>query len=134
MVWVERDLRGSSSPTTLSKQGCLEQVAQELVKVGFEYFQRRRLQNLSGKPVPVLHHPQSEEFLPHVQLELPVIQFLPAGKDFGASPEEEVTHAEKAPLHNKMPENEQQYALFMDGSCHIVGKQQRWRAGACSLI
>ena len=80
MVWVERDLRGSSSPTHLSKQGCLEQVAQELVKVGFEYFQRRRLQNLSGKPVPVLHHPQSEEFLPHVQLELPMLQSVPVAR------------------------------------------------------
>ena len=36
--------------------------------------------------------------------------------------EEEVTCAEEAPLHNKLPENEKQYALFTDGSCRIVGK------------
>jgi len=31
----------------------------------------------------------------------------PEGKDFGASPEEEVTHAEEAPLYNK-----REYLLF----------------------
>lgn len=44
------------------------------------------------------------------------------------SPEEEVTCAEKAPLHNKLPEREKQNALFTDGSCHIVGKHQKWKA------
>ena len=28
-----------------------------------------------------------------------------------------MTHAEEAPLYNKLPENEKQYALFTDGSC-----------------
>ncbi|KAK4828886.1 LOW QUALITY PROTEIN: hypothetical protein QYF61_001444 [Mycteria americana] len=37
----------------------------------------------------------------------------------GISPDEEVTHAEEGPLYNKLPENEKQYALFTDGSCHI---------------
>ena len=59
MLWVGRDLCGSSSPTPLLKQGQLQQAAQELVQVGLEYLQRR-LHNLPGKPVPVLHHPQSE--------------------------------------------------------------------------
>ena len=45
----------------------------------------------------------------------------PEGKDFGASPEEEVTRAEEAPLYNQLPEDEKQYALFTDGSCRIVG-------------
>lgn len=36
--------------------------------------------------------------------------------------EEEVTDAEKVPPYNKLPDNEKQYALFTDGSCHIVGK------------
>ncbi|KAK4812753.1 hypothetical protein QYF61_018302 [Mycteria americana] len=43
----------------------------------------------------------------------------PEGKDFRVLPEEEVTHAEEAPLYNKLSENEKQYALFTDGSCHL---------------
>ena len=77
MVGVGRDLCGSSSPTPLSKQGHLQQAAQDLVQQGFEYIQRRRLHNLPGQPVPVLRHPQSEEVLPHVQMELPTLQFVP---------------------------------------------------------
>ena len=72
MVGVGRDLWGSSSPTPLTKQGHLQQAAQDRGQVGLEYLQKRRLHNLSGHPVPVLCHPQSEEVLPHVQLELPV--------------------------------------------------------------
>ncbi|GAB0208187.1 mitochondrial enolase superfamily member 1 [Grus japonensis] len=41
------------------------------------------------------------------------------------SPEEEVTHAEEAPLYNKLTEDEKPYALFTDGSCRIMGKHQR---------
>ena len=51
---------------------------------------------------------------------LEVITDWPEGKDFGMSPEEEVAWAEEAPLYNKLPENERQYALFTDGSCRIV--------------
>jgi len=77
MVGVGRDLRGSSSPTPLPKQGHLQQAAQDLVQVGFEYLQRRRLCKPSGQPLPVLRHPQREEVLPHVQMELPVLRFVP---------------------------------------------------------
>ena len=77
MVGVGRDLCGSSSPTPLLNQGHPEQAAQDHVQVGFEYLQRRRLHSLPGQPVPVLCHPQREEVLPHVQLELPVPQFVP---------------------------------------------------------
>jgi len=56
----------------------------------------------------------------------------PQGKDFGVSPEEEVTHVEEAPLYSELPENENQYAQFTDGSCHIVGKQRRWKAAVWS--
>ena len=63
MVGVGRDLCGSSSPSPLPKQGHLQKAAQDLVQPGLEYLQRRRLHNLSGQPVPVLHHPQSEEVL-----------------------------------------------------------------------
>ena len=61
----------------LSKQGHLQQAAQDLVQAGLEYLQRRRLHNLPGRPVPVLHHPQREEVLPHVQTELAMLQFVP---------------------------------------------------------
>ena len=77
IVGVGRDLCGSSSPTLLLKQGHLHQAAQDLVQVGLEYLQRRRLHNLPGQPVPVLRHPQREEVLPHVQTKLPVPQFVP---------------------------------------------------------
>ncbi|KAK4811065.1 hypothetical protein QYF61_016351 [Mycteria americana] len=59
---------------------------------------------------------------------LEVIMDWPEGKDLGISPEEEVTPAEEAPLYNKLPANEKQYALFTDGFCHIVGKHGRWKA------
>jgi len=42
------------------KQGHLEQAAEDLVQVGLEYLQRRRLHNLPGQSVLVLCHPQSE--------------------------------------------------------------------------
>jgi len=54
MVGVGRDLCGSSSPTPLPKQGCLQQAAQDLVQASLEYLQRRRLHNLPGQPVLVL--------------------------------------------------------------------------------
>jgi len=77
MVGVGRDLCGSSSPTPLPKQGHLQQAAQNRVQAGLEYLQRRRLHSPSGQLVPVLRHPQREEFLLHVQLELPMLQFVP---------------------------------------------------------
>jgi len=77
MLGVGRNLCGSSSPTPLPKQGHLQQAAQDRVQAGPECLQRRRIHNLPGQPFPVLRHPQSEEFLPHVQLELPVPQFVP---------------------------------------------------------
>jgi len=77
MLGFGRDLCGSSSPTLLPKQGHLQQTAQDRVQEGPEYLQRRRLHSLPGQPVPVLHHPQSEEVLPHVQTELRMLQFVP---------------------------------------------------------
>jgi len=77
MLGVGRDLCGSSSPTPLPKQGHLQQAAQHLVQGGLEYLQRRRLHDPPGQPVPVLRHPQSEEVLPRVQVELPMLQFVP---------------------------------------------------------
>ena len=77
MVGVERDLWGSSSPIPLPKQGDLQQAAQDVVQVGFEYLQRRRLHNLPGQSVPVLWHPLSKEVLPRVQLKRPMLQSVP---------------------------------------------------------
>jgi len=77
MFGVGRDLCGSSSPTPLPKQGHLQQAAQDFIQVGSEYLQRKRLHNLPGQPVPGLRHPQREEILPHVQMELPMLQFVP---------------------------------------------------------
>ena len=76
MVGVGRSLCGSSSPTPLPKQGHLLQAVEDLVQTGLEYLQRRRLHNLPGQPVAVLRHPQSEEVLPHAQMELPMLQFV----------------------------------------------------------
>jgi len=76
-VGVGRDLCGLSSPSPLPKQGHLQQAAQDLVQTGLEYLQRRRLHNPPGQPVPVLHHPQREKVLPHVQREVPMLQFVP---------------------------------------------------------
>jgi len=77
MVGVGRDLCRSSSTTTLPKHGHLDQVAQDLVQVGFEYVQKKRLHNTSGQPVPAFCHPQSDTVLPHVRLELPMFPFVP---------------------------------------------------------
>jgi len=65
MVGIGRDLWGPPIPTPLPKQGHLQQAAQDCAQAGFEYLQRKRLHNPSGQPVPVLHHPQSKEVLPH---------------------------------------------------------------------
>ena len=77
MVGVGRDLCGSAGPTPLPKQGHPEPAAQDRVQEGLEYLQRKRLHSLPGQPGPGLRHPQSEEDLPHLQLELPLLQFVP---------------------------------------------------------
>jgi len=77
VVGVGRDLWGTPTPTPLPNQGHLQQAAQDLVQVGLEYLQRTRLHHLPGQPVPVLCQPQREEVLPHVQTELPLLQFVP---------------------------------------------------------
>jgi len=77
MVGVGRGLWRSSSPIPLLKHGHLEQAAEDLVQVGFEYLRRRRPLNPFGQPVPVLRHPQREEVLPRVQMEILMLQFVP---------------------------------------------------------
>jgi len=50
---------GVTQPNPLPKQGHPEQAAQDLIQVGLEYLQRRRIHDPSGQPVPGLRHPQS---------------------------------------------------------------------------
>ena len=66
-----------TQPNSLLKQGHLQQDAQHRVQAGLEYLQRRRLHSHPGQPGPGLRHPQREEDLPHLQLELPLLQFVP---------------------------------------------------------
>jgi len=70
-LWVTQ-----SNP--LPKQGHPEQAAQHRGQTGPEHVQRRRLHNPSGQPVPGLHHPQSKKVLPHVLMDLLILQFVPA--------------------------------------------------------
>ena len=63
---------------------------------------------------------------------LEVIMDWPEGKKFGTSPAEEVSRSKEAPPYNELPENEKKYALFMDGSCRIVGKHCRWKSAVWS--
>ena len=51
---------------TESKEGIQQYVGQVGIQLGLEYLNRRRLHNLSGQPVPVLHHLYHKECLPHV--------------------------------------------------------------------
>jgi len=76
MFGVGRDLCGSSSPTPLKKQVRLQQGAQDRVQVGFQYLHRRKIHNLSWQTVPVFRHPQSEEDIPHVEMELLMLLFV----------------------------------------------------------
>ncbi|GAB0210089.1 hypothetical protein GRJ2_003474700 [Grus japonensis] len=55
----------------------------------------------------------------------------PEGRDFGALPEE-VARAQEAPPYNELPEDERHYALFTDGSCHVVGNHRKWKAAVWS--
>ncbi|XP_071597593.1 uncharacterized protein [Heliangelus exortis] len=58
----------------------------------------------------------------------------PEGRCFKALPEETTlyTHAREPPPYNKLPENEKQYALFIDGTCRIVGEHWKWKAAVWS--
>ncbi|GAB0202689.1 hypothetical protein GRJ2_002734500 [Grus japonensis] len=48
-----------------------------------------------------------------------------SGSDHRLARRERFRKAE-APPYNKLTEDENPYALFTDGSCHIVGKHRRW--------
>ncbi|RMC18074.1 hypothetical protein DUI87_04953 [Hirundo rustica rustica] len=66
---------------------------------------------------------------------LEIITNWPEGENFGLTDEEEqeqVTRAEEGPLYNQLPAEETRYALFTDGSCHIVGMSWKWKAAVWS--
>ncbi|RMC21640.1 hypothetical protein DUI87_02507 [Hirundo rustica rustica] len=57
------------------------------------------------------------------------------GENYGLTDEEEqeqVTCAEESPPYNQLPAEETRYALFTDGSCHIVGMNRKWKAAVWS--
>ncbi|RMB88580.1 hypothetical protein DUI87_35081 [Hirundo rustica rustica] len=66
---------------------------------------------------------------------LEIITNWPEGENFGLMDEEEqeqMTGAEEAPPYNQLPAEETRYALFTDGSCHIVGMKRKWKAAVWS--
>uniref|UniRef100_A0A8D2PQP8 RNase H type-1 domain-containing protein n=1 Tax=Zosterops lateralis melanops TaxID=1220523 RepID=A0A8D2PQP8_ZOSLA len=65
---------------------------------------------------------------------LEVIMNWPEGGSFSVADEEQepVTWAEEAPPYNQLPEEEARYALFTNGSCHVIGMSRRWKAAVWS--
>jgi len=61
----------------LLKQGHLQQVAQDHVRITFNYRRGWRFHNLCWPPVPALCFPQSKEVLPDVQTKPSMFQFVP---------------------------------------------------------
>lgn len=57
----------------------------------FKCLQRRRLQSLSGQPVLGLCHPHGKEVFSHIQLDLPVLRFLPLVLSSGTTEESEIS-------------------------------------------
>jgi len=68
MVWVGRDLKDHLVPPPRHGQGHLplEQAAQSPIQPGLEHCQEGGSHSFSGQPMPVPHHPHSEEFLPYI--------------------------------------------------------------------
>ncbi|KAF4795123.1 hypothetical protein TURU_095798 [Turdus rufiventris] len=66
---------------------------------------------------------------------LKIITNLPEGENFGLTDEEEqeqVTQTEEVPAYNQLQADETCYTFFTDGSCHIVGMKQKWKAAVWS--
>ncbi|XP_067999115.1 NBAS subunit of NRZ tethering complex isoform X2 [Melanerpes formicivorus] len=61
-----------------------------------------------------------------------VISNWPEGTNCAKPPQEKVTHAEDAPPYNDLSHDEKKYALFMDGSCCLVGDKLRWKSAVWS--
>ncbi|KAJ7419732.1 hypothetical protein WISP_52219 [Willisornis vidua] len=66
---------------------------------------------------------------------LEIITNWAEGENFSLADEEEgeqVNEAEEVPPYNQLPEEETRYTLFTDGSCHVIGKTQKWKAAVWS--
>lgn len=69
LVWVSQNHRSvaleikSNPPQPRSRQGQLEQVAQDHAQLGYQYLQGWRLHILSEQSVPVFEHPHSKKSL-----------------------------------------------------------------------
>ncbi|KAJ7413133.1 hypothetical protein BTVI_44104 [Pitangus sulphuratus] len=64
---------------------------------------------------------------------LEIITNWPEGGNFSLADEEEpVSRTEEVPPYNQLPDKETRYALFPDGSCCIVGRNQKWKVGVWS--
>ncbi|TRZ06762.1 hypothetical protein HGM15179_020344 [Zosterops borbonicus] len=64
-----------------------------------------------------------------------IITNWPEGENFGLTDgeeQEQVSHAVEALLYNQLPAEETWYALFTDGSCHIVEMKPKWKAAIWS--
>ena len=75
-----QNFRGWKGPEEIkfnlpTRAGFLQQVAQVGIRVSLQYLDRRRLHNLSGKPVSVLCHSYHKEVFPHVIVELLTFKF-----------------------------------------------------------
>ena len=68
MVWVGGGLWDHLGPTPCCGRGRLplDRVARGPVQPGLGCFRGEGTRGLSGRPVPVSHHPHSEWFLPHI--------------------------------------------------------------------
>lgn len=77
MSEIVRDFEGSFSPISLPEQEHLDQITRDCAQVGFECLQRRRLHNLWTAHSNALSLSSLGEVLPHICMELPVLQLLP---------------------------------------------------------
>jgi len=70
---LEGTFRGQLAQPSYSEQGHFQpdQVAQSSIQPGVECFQGGGLHYLSGRPVPVLHHPSYKNFFLISSLNLP---------------------------------------------------------------
>jgi len=68
VVWVGKDFIDDVVPNPCRGQGHFspDQVAQSPIQPGLEHCQGGGSHSFSGQPVPVPHHPHSEEFLPYI--------------------------------------------------------------------
>ena len=81
-VTESQNCRGWKGPQVIieskppAKAGSLEQITQVGIQTDLKYFRRRRLHNLSGQLVPVLHHPYYKEILLLACMKLPKFQAI----------------------------------------------------------